>query len=389
MGSPARRVILGDLHLVRHTPREVTDDLAALLEQHAGDRVIFAGDLFDLSSHTPRVPRDEAMAAALATHPSTRAALAKHVDRGGELWLVSGNHDAEVGSDEFSRDLADALGIDAAARARVRITPWFFRDGDVHVEHGHLFDPDNAPAHPLVLGKPSLGVHFVEEFISPAGAHRFLQANDETPLELLMSSFTWYGKRAPYVIYRYFYAAFAILAQSGPFYDAASERAIGAERVASFARELGFDADICERLVASGAAPTTESLASTFTRLYFDRVLATIAMGGGLGAALAGKGRAGALLFGLGALAMGASWAAGHNRYRGTVPEYLQGGAARVREATGAKLVVFGHTHREALEDGYANTGSFAFPHRAPGRPYLVLERDNAVPERRYWPSSL
>src|SRR6202000_308333 len=95
-----------------------------------------------------------------------------------------------------ARALRSALGLDESAAARVRVSPWFFREGGLHIEHGHLFDPDNAPAHPLVVGEPSLGVHFVEQFIAPAGAHRYLNANDKTPLDLFLSSFVWYGPRA-------------------------------------------------------------------------------------------------------------------------------------------------------------------------------------------------
>ena len=58
-----------------------------------------------------------------------------------------------------------------------------------------------------------------------------------------------------------------------------------------------------------------------------------------------------------------------------------------MRDATGARLVVFGHTHREALEEGYANTGSFAFPGRSPGRPYLEIEGTDEHPRavRKHW----
>ena len=46
-----------------------------------------------------------------------------------------------------------------------------------------------------------------------------------------------------------------------------------------------------------------------------------------------------------------------------------------------------GHAHREASDAGYANTGSFAFPRGAPGRPYLELSKGASTPiaERRYW----
>ncbi|KYF96099.1 hypothetical protein BE18_36750, partial [Sorangium cellulosum] len=54
---------------------------------------------------------------------------------------------------------------------------------------------------------------------------------------------------------------------------------------------------------------------------------------------------------------------------------------------TGAKLVVFGHTHKEALGDGYANTGSFSFPRTAPGRPYVEIEGPPDAPRAvsRFW----
>ena len=49
--------------------------------------------------------------------------------------------------------------------------------------------------------------------------------------------------------------------------------------------------------------------------------------------------------------------------------------------------MIFGHTHVEAAGDAYANTGSFAFPGRAPGRPYLEIEgtADSPRAARRYW----
>jgi len=228
------------------------------------------------------------MRATLGALPKARAALAEHVDRGGELWLVSGNHDADVGDDDFRAHLLEALAVSSEGRARVRTSPWFFRDGALHLEHGHLFDPDNAPAHPLVVGEHSLGVHFVEEFIAPSGAHRYLNANDRPPLELFTSAFAWYGLRAPLVVYRYFYAAFTALARSGPLYRAGDEPRAGAERIGRFAEEVGIDAELAARLVGLGPPPTLESLAATFSRLYLDRVVGTLAIAGGLGATLAG-----------------------------------------------------------------------------------------------------
>jgi hypothetical protein len=364
----------------------VSEDLARLFADHAGSRIIVAGDLFDLASALPRLPLGEALSSVLSEHAVLREALARHVDRGSELWLLSGNHDVEVGEEGFCDAFLAALGVSGSRGARVRISPWFFREGSVHIEHGHLYDPDNAPAHPLVVGERSLGTHFTEEFIARTGAHRYLNANDSTPLKLFLSSFTWYGPRAPYVIYRYFYTAMTAMLKSGPFYTADAEVKLGRERAVAMAEELGASPEILHELSTLGPEPTMKSLARTFTRVYFDRVLATLSMAGGLGAAALGSRRGGAALFALGALLMGTSWAQGHDRYSGTVAERLSGGASRVAAVTGAKLVIFGHTHREAQREGYANTASFAFPRDAPGRPFLELEGTDEAPVavRRY-----
>jgi UDP-2,3-diacylglucosamine pyrophosphatase LpxH len=388
--APQRTVVLADLHLTRMTPVAVSRDLASLVEAHAGARLVFAGDLFDLSADSPGTPSEQAVRDALAAHPEARAALGRHVEHGGELWLVSGNHDADVSLPAFRASLLESLGAHGAARDRVRSTPWFFRDGGLHLEHGHLYDPDNAPAHPLVIGEASLGVHFVEQFIAPTGAYAYLNANDGTPLHLFLSAFTWYGPRAPHVIYRYFHTAIAAMLRSGPFYRAHGERTTGAERILSFAEEVGLSEAAVAELIALGATPTLESLASTFTRLYFDRVLATLALMGGLGAAALGRRSLAGVALAAGALLMGASWARGHDRYSGSVTERLAKGAGEVARTTQAKLVVFGHTHAEALHDGYANTGSFSFPKSSPGRPFLEIEGTHATPHavRRYWPRS-
>lgn len=387
MSAARRTIVLGDLHLSRATSRAVSSDLAAVLRAHPGARVVFAGDLFDLSAETPARPPREAVGDVLAHHAAVGPALAEHVDRGGELLLVGGNHDAHVAAEDFTSALAAALDLTPTGRRNVHTSPWFFRLGGAHIEHGHLYDPDNAPAHPLVAGAPSLGVHFVESFIAPTGAHHYLNANDQVPLELFLSSFTHYGRRAPHVIYRYFHTAIAAMLQSGPFYRAHDERKRGALETRRFADDVGLPSEVVEALLAEGARPTLESFAATFTRIYFDRVLCTIAMGLGLGGVAAGARAAGAMLFALGGVGMAYSWSRGKDRYGGRVTDRLADGASRIAERSGAKLVIFGHTHREALEDTYANTASFAFPQKGPGRPFLELEGSLDAPRavRRYW----
>lgn len=391
MTQARRMIVLGDVHLTRSTPRALSEDLAALLALHPGERIVCAGDLFDLSADLPRLPQHEAIRTVFEVHSPARTAFAEHLEKGGELWLISGNHDAILGLGDMKTALSEALLLSPEARERLRITPWFFRDGDLHLEHGHLYDPDNAPRHPLVLGETSLGVHFVEQFIAPTGAFRYLNMNDETPLKLFLSAFTFYGPRAPYVIYRYFHTAIQAIFQSGPFWRrrGSSEAPLGQEEVARFMETLDVPAELLEAMLPLGVPPTLSSMSRTFSRLYFDRVLSTLAMGAGLSAMALGHKRAGKAAFSLGALAMTLSWAKGHDRYGGSVAEMLAAGATRIADATGAKLVVFGHTHREALGERYANTASFAFPRGAPGRPYLEIEHGLAGPRpiRRYFPS--
>jgi predicted phosphodiesterase len=375
-----RTVVLADVHLTRMTPPAVAADLAAFVRGHAGACIVVAGDLFDLSAERPTpTPRE-----AFDAQPVVLRALGEHVTKGGELWLAAGNHDGEV--EDAERALVDALALTGEARARVRITPWFFRVGDVHVEHGHLYDPDNAPAHPLV-GGPSLGVHFVREFIAPTGAYAYLNENDGKPLELFLRSFTRYGARAPYVIYRFFHAAATALGSSGPFFRGEDDAREGDARVAEFAEACGVDAGVARRLAGLGPRPTLASWQRTFARLYLDRVAASLALLGGGALLAAGHTRAGVCALGAGALVMATSWALGHDRYGGSVVERLSDGARLVRAATGARAVVFGHTHRELCTEGYANTGSFAFA-RGEHRPFVEIEGSAGSPRlvSRGWP---
>ena len=308
-----------------------------------------------------------------ATHSELRRALGEHLDHGGELRLTAGNHDAEVGEPGFVETLAEALGLSPEARARVDATPWFFRDGGLHVEHGHIFDPDNAPGHPLIRGAPSLGVRFVHDFIAPTGAFALLNRSDKLPLELFVEAFTRYGVRGPYVIATFFRAAFAALANAGPFYDLADERGRGDGLVEAFAEATGVSAKKLRAVLASTESPTLANLGATFERLYLDRVAFAVALLASSGLALAGKRRAALALAALGTASMVSSWASSYNRYGGKVVARLGRGARFLAEHTHADLVVLGHAHHAEVSDKYANPGSFSF---APGdvRTFLELE---------------
>ena len=382
-----RTVAIGDLHLSSHTPREVASDAAALVRQHRGDRIVFVGDLLDLSADVPRVPSSRAIEEGLGAYPELCRALAEHVDAGGELRFVAGNHDPELGGDDAPVRIADVLDLRGVARQRIETTPWFFHEDGVHVEHGHLYDPDNAPAHPLVVPSGSLGVHFVEEFIAPTGAYAYLNKNDGTPLELFLSAFRFYGPRGPYVVYRYFHAAALALTKAGPFFAGTKERARGRELMDAFLEGVAAEPALVEALLAQAVTPTMESLRGTLARLYLDRVSGTIASATGLALLLAGKWRWGAALAAVGAAALATSWSMGHDRYGGHVDRRLADAGERLADATGASVVLFGHAHVATSSERYKNTGSFAFPKKEPGRPYVVVERGGFGPraERRWF----
>jgi UDP-2,3-diacylglucosamine pyrophosphatase LpxH len=385
--SARRTVVLGDLHLTRFSPDALADDVANLLDEHRGARVIVAGDFFDLVTDAPHQERRETVRAVLGAHPQVRRALGEFLEHDGDLLFCGGNHDADLGRDDVRPALLDAIAPPANRRDQLRSTPWFFREGGLHIEHGHFYDPDNTPAHPLVVGEPSLGVHFSAEFMSPTGAHRYLSHNDGKPLELFLSAFRWYGMRAPYVVATYFRAAFGALAKAGPFYRAHGEREVGDAKQARFAIDAGVPAAMVDQLMSIGAPSTLESWSATFARLYLDRAMASIFGGAGLGAFLLGYRRSGGAAAMLGATALAASWMRKDDRYSGAVVDHLSHAATRIADTTDAKLVIFGHTHREALEDRYANTGSFAFPRDAPGRPFLEIEQGANGPRalRRYF----
>ena len=384
MNAPGPILVVGDLHLARHRDPAVARDLAALLDSHPGGHLVVAGDFFDLVTDAPELSHRQAVRAVLAVQPELRRGLGGFLDGGGQLTLLSGNHDAELDRDA----LLDALEPGRQARGRVRHSPWFWRQDTLHIEHGHFYDPDNAPAHPLVVGEPSLGVHFSTEFVHPTQAHRYLQVNDDTPLKLLLAAFRWYGARGPYVVYRYFHAAFSALGRSGPLYRAGGEKQLGAERQARFAEDMGVPSELVDEVLSLGAPSTLDSWSRTAARLYLDRVVATLLCTGGLTAAASGSRRGGSAALGLGAMLMTFSWLSGHDRYRGSVVERLEKAAERIATTTATDLVVLGHTHRATDKDGYSNTGSFAFPLGASGRPYLEIVERGGRPQalRRHWP---
>lgn len=351
-------VVVSDLHLTRGTPPALARDFARLLALHRGERLIIAGDLFDRSAEASPPSIDEL----LERHSAVRRALSEHLEAGCEVVIVAGNHDAELGTRGASRELAETLSLSTSARGRLSIAPWFYREGDVHVEHGHLYDPDNAPAHPLVRGADPLGVRFVKSFIAPTGAYAFLNRNDRLPSELFAEAVTRYGARAPHVILTYFTAALRALYASGSRHPSAKERAEGDALLDAFAEGSGVAAASLRALCTRAPRATLESSWDTFARLYLDRVLGATAVLASLGLAARGHRQAAAGVGALGAATLAVSLLVARDRYGGRVVDALVAGAKLVSDLTGARTVIFGHAHTPSERSGYTNPGSFAFP---------------------------
>jgi hypothetical protein len=387
-----RHVIVGDVHLTREHSAPVASALAALLRANAGAAVVFAGDLFDLAAETGRGTVSAAIQAVLGAHPALRSALASHLGAGAPIWLLGGNHDDELVTPEGIAAFAEGLGLDAHDRDLLHATPWFARLGplgELHVEHGHHYDPDNAPAHPLAppdRAWRSLGIGLMHAFVAPSGAHALVHANDRTPLQCLVRAVELFGPRAPAVIVRYFAAAAGELSRAGRRYPRARAHALGEAEVERFAARWALRSDEVRALVRAGATPTLSSLRATFFRLYWDRVAATaVASVAACSAALGGPGRRAALVA-AGALAV--SIAAGRNRYRGRVAAALAHSAEQIAMQTAARAVVFGHVHSPDTRGAYTNTGSFAFPGGATGRPYVLVAHPGARAEQRFFRAS-
>lgn len=373
--------IASDVHLQHEGSERSAGRLAQLLDAHAGHEVILAGDIFNLSVDRPSRDPAESVHSIVARYPRLIAALAKHLAAGHAVTLISGNHDAGVLTRGTRERLLALCG--AQDTARLSIEPWFVRRGGLHVEHGHVHDPDNAPAHPLAAWSPEtepLGISLTRRFLSPHDAFTFAHAHHTTPLQGLMHTFKTFGARAPLMVLHYFATSSRLAAESAVPERMAAEKARGAAALPGFAELNGLSQSALQTLLDRLPRPTHEDFRDTFFRLYFDRVLATIGVAGGAARLLLGGPLGGGVAL-ASALYLHASLRKGVDRYSSLPVKRLYAGADLVRATTGASLVIFGHTHCEDEAEGYVNSASFTYTQRR-GSPYLHVERDERV-ERR------
>jgi len=367
-------VVVCDLHFSHGGQRDTGRDLVRLVERHAGAELLLNGDIFNLSLDPASRDPVESVLAMLAPERELRDALAQHLRGGAPVWLLPGNHDAALARPGLSGPLLGWLGLDE--RAPFGVLPWFLRRAGVHVEHGHVYDPDNAPSHPLCVPSEAtepLGVALTRRFLAPNRAFDFAHATEITPVAALSRAFRVFGAKTPLMLGRYFREAGHFCRHAGFQPALADELRAGDARLAEIAEATGVPESDLRALLDDRPRPTHESFEKAFFRLYFDRVTSMLAALGllGLGVATSSGGALG--LGALSALYLGRS-VKNTNRYAGLPVRRLREAAGRVRELTGASQVIFGHTHVPDTGPGYLNPGSFTYRGGA-GRPYAYVER--------------
>jgi UDP-2,3-diacylglucosamine pyrophosphatase LpxH len=355
-------LVVSDVHLGHTSGRAAGDALVALLRTHPEHELVLAGDTLNLSlAPDGRSPADS-VREILQAHASVRSALSERLRRGASVVFLAGNHDAALVLDEVVSALREALAV--TAQAPLSVASWFVRRGQVHIEHGHLYDPDNAPTHPLAEWTDDtepVGIALARRFVVRSGAHEFVHSHETTPLAGLTRVFRVYGPRAPAMVLAYFRTAAGICFRATRKTRFREERERGAKRAEAFADSVGLDPDRVRELAVARPSPTHHSAKSAFLRLYLDRVTTTILLAVSIGPLLAGSSTLGGVAA-VSAGYLGFSIARGVNRYGGLLEERMREAAAFIRERTNATSVVFGHSHVKEQQPGYLNPGSFGYP---------------------------
>ena len=116
-------LVLADLHLAPEGTRGASTDLARLVQRHAGDEILLAGDSFDLSVDPAGSDPARSLAALLAPHTELAAALRAHLQAGHPLTLLGGNHDAGVATTRA----ALLAWLELTDAAPLTLPVWFVR----------------------------------------------------------------------------------------------------------------------------------------------------------------------------------------------------------------------------------------------------------------------
>jgi predicted phosphodiesterase len=374
---PEALVVLSDVHLSANVQPERESAVAALLARYPGRVVVFLGDLFEFSS-VPELGPSGAFERMVHVNEVFSAAIRRHTEGGGHVYFVAGNHDAELTT--VGREISTAFGPNAT------LAPWYVRFGQVHLEHGHVFDADNAPLHPLAphsRSHESLGAALMRSIVVGLNLRGLAHAHDLTPSKAWHTGVRTLGWRLPSVVCRGLFALCLLVCNAafGRWGAAAAARREGTEKLAVAARVSGMTEGSLQAMVAAAPPATHANLRRMVFRLYLDCVLASlvaavsmIAWWVGASAAIVG------MFLGLGyllVLRLSPRMHVKSGRYQPPMQALLRG-ARDVARLTLAKRVVFGHTHVEHDDGVYFNLGSFGYG-GFQGRPYALVAPDGQV----------
>ena len=366
-------IILSDLHLGPTCPKDTAQVAAEVIRRHPGHDVLLLGDTFDLSVDPPGLDPAQSAAAHLARNPALRQSLRERIQCGASVVFFAGNHDAQLAQPGVRARMLTELNLTDDAHLQCGV--WCMRRGTLHLEHGHLYDPDNSNTHPLVAPKMAnepLGVALMRNVLAPENSLFLAHAHEITPWAGLTQAFVRLGGGAPRLIARYYLEAVRIVMRARPRHFADEWRS-GDERLLDYAQKHDIDVARLRSVLDLRAMPRHHDRCEAFLRLYLDRSLATALWWSctALGAWTLRPAYWG--LAGLGLLYLGVSLSLGKNRYSGRLLPRLRDSALEIRRLVDARAVIFGHTHVEEQYPGYINSGSFGFGGQR-GRRYLLLD---------------
>jgi hypothetical protein len=305
-----------------------------------------------------------------SVHRRTIQAFARFVDAGHEIVFIIGNHDVDLWFEKVRHGLLDAIALASkspeVARRSITFEPWFYFEADrAYIEHGHRFDPYNTfpdPLQPLLVREqrelaPTFG-HFSLRYFCNRVRSFPIYDMDHNPIakifrwiierpkkEVFMAAVQWIV-----FMWRYIQMTFLIRRHSGE--RQAHLRQTRRNRLRRFAKRYGMPIKRILALDALKRAHVGASFARFAQGMLLDRIalvcvstsvsLAILSLSDGWIAGLSLAAIVGTVIWGWFRL--------DKTRPIHDVQPLLGRLARRIGKLTGARVVVFGHTHKPAIE---------------------------------------
>lgn len=406
--GPANLLIVSDLHLggalrppldfgARRRVVTLDRELCRFLEYHAAHRrdgrpwtLVLNGDTLDFMHMNLRPPArlrrwkaeaDEAdcglafdekrarwkLETIARYHRRTFEGLCRFLEAGNRCVFVVGNHDVELSFEAVRRDLVEHVARHAAdpaaVRGRLAFTDWFyFEKGRAYIEHGHRFDPYATFPDPLVpfdVRRPSriapsfshVALRFFANRIGTLPIHDLdtWSGRDFLRWALTRAGMSLPGLLLRFVAFVFRYARESMVDRFHRWRERARWAAARMARLRSVAGACGLPLEVLWGLDRLRHPPVGASLTRLAQAFYFDRLGLLAVLGAAVALGFAWVRDAGwKLAIGLAAFAMVLHLWRLLARLRPSPDCHplLASLAREIVARTGARVVVFGHTHR-------------------------------------------